>query len=220
MASETNSSPTVTSQSAGGGTQAWTNPTNAEVEDGTNATNAFGFVTGTTEHLRALFTMTSVSGPIDGIVASAKIARAGGVFHDGVIRLWHGGSMVGADKSRGAGTNWANLTPAWVDWGGSTDMWSTTLTDANVTDGTFGFSIQGIKPNAAASSGGLCDAMAITVYYTAPVGSDRAPFRGVMRGVLRAVRVAQGWLGVPPDRRWRQQVAHGVLRQVQIIEVA
>lgn len=212
MASETNSSPTCASVNASGGSKAWSNPTNAQAEDGSTASSNFGISeTGSTEDLRALFSLSSVVGTVDGIVAEAKIARFGGPFHDGVIRLWHNGAMVGDNKSRGAGASWAaTLNLTWVTWGSPTDTWNAGLTGHDVTDGTFGFSIQGIKPNTGATSTGHCDAMRITVYFTAPTGGDRGPLRGVLRGVLRCVRTVQGWLGVPPERRWRQSVAYGV----------
>lgn len=209
MASQLNTSPTGSNQNVSGGATAWSNPTNVATSNNVRAMAAMAAL-GSSQDLRALFTFSiPPTAVLDGYVCEAEISASGTNVFDGPIRLWHNGSVVGTDHDM--------FEPAWPtteqykSWGGATDNWGVSLTGADANSGTLGFSICADCVIFAARVAS-CDHMRMTVYYTELSGWSRwarGPLRGVLRGVFRTVRAIQGWYGVPPERRWLVQAAHG-----------
>jgi hypothetical protein len=119
----------------GGGSVAWTSPTNIEVSDGVFATavlnasvsddligTGFGFAIAGTDTINGILLevnyKSSVSGPIEANV-----------------RLLKAGTAAGTDKSTGASLPTVVTT---VSYGSAADLWGTTWTPADVNNTSFG----------------------------------------------------------------------------------
>ena len=123
--------------SGGDGSQTWSNPNNAKVEDG-----AFAQITGagygaTSDTLRCSnFGFAIYSGAtITGIKVGIKRYQAAGFsINDYVLQLAKTGSLVGTNNN---GTAWSGSL-GWAYFGGDGNMWGTAWTPADINNSGFG----------------------------------------------------------------------------------
>lgn len=119
----------------GGGTVAWTNPTNIEANDGASATILPG--TATTDDLRGGgfgFSIASTDTILGIILEVGGVnCAANGVEQFNTVALEGGG---GASANRAAGT-FISTTLTTYTFGGSSDLWGTTWTPAQINAGGF-----------------------------------------------------------------------------------
>jgi len=121
----------------------WTNATNAKNSDNLYATyNIASRGTSNTLNL----TNFSVGIPSNAIVLGVLVnverkASASGDIQMQTIKLIKGGSIVGTDQTSSFGEPYFPSSDGTDNWGGSTNLWGTTLTAADVNASNFGVSI-------------------------------------------------------------------------------
>ncbi len=77
------------------------------------------------------------------------------------------GAITGDDQVPDAGYNWSQTVDALWSYGGSTDMWGATLTEADVNSANFGFMLQVETAGGSPDTGtAYLDQVTMTVYYT------------------------------------------------------
>jgi hypothetical protein len=122
----------------GGGTAVWTNPTNIELNDGNNATRVTSSIITTDDLDGTGFGFSIPAGAtVNGIlleIAYGDGAGAGDIIEKNV-RLLKAGVAAGTDKSTGASFPAALTT---ISYGGSADLWGTTWTPSDINNATFG----------------------------------------------------------------------------------
>lgn len=151
---------------AGPGTQAWSNPTNANGNNTNDATAATiaesGSLITSTKYLVCSFTHGLLS--TDTIVGITAAIRRYSTLNDtdapqdGSVKLYVNGSIQGTEKK--VVTSWPQ-SGAWsADYGGSSDTWGLSLTGSN----TIGLGVSGgfVDPNDTI----YVTAMRMTIYYT------------------------------------------------------
>lgn len=158
-----------TFSSGGGGTIAWSNPSNAASQDGSYASAA---VTGA-DRLSQLLNATNFSFPIasndtiDGVMAEIYWSdNGGGAWSEDTVMLIKNGSTTGTDKGIGA-------TPTintYTTHGGATDLWGATLGGGDVNASNFGFAA-GVSQEFGTPIVRI-DHMRMTVYYTGFIDAD------------------------------------------------
>jgi hypothetical protein len=148
----------------GGGTVAWTNPTNIELADGTNATCVPGLAT--TDDLRGgTFGFSIPAGAtISGILLEVNASAGVNAVEKFNTVVLEGGGGASANRATAA-TLTTSLSI--FSFGSSADLWGTTWTPAQINAGTF-------VPNVTfVSSGGApgtisVDFFRVTVTFTTP----------------------------------------------------
>jgi hypothetical protein len=125
----------------GVGTAAWTNPTNAEVADGVNATVPVG-VAGKSNYLAATNFGFSVptGSTIQGIATTVLESGGTNLYYDNIIELIQGGTIQGNNEARSSSTYWPP-TLTLINYGGATDLWGLTWTVAQINSSNFGFAV-------------------------------------------------------------------------------
>jgi len=160
--------------SAGGGTVAWSNPSNAASQNGSYATAA---VTGG-NRVSQLLNATGFSFPVasndtvDGIMAEVYWSDDnGGAWSEHTVTLLKGGTAAGTDKGIGA-------TPTintYTVHGGAADLWGTTWAGNEVNSSGFGIAVAAEQEFGAPTV--RVDHLRLTVYYTLFFDAD-APVSG------------------------------------------
>jgi hypothetical protein len=152
------------------GTNDWSFPDNAKVEDAISTVASAAAIPRLSYYLNCTnFGFAIATGStIDGIYVEVKRAYTGSntTTHDNTIQLIVGGAATGNNKA--TATNWPNITPGWATYGGATDKWGLTPTVAQVNGSDFGVVVQ--AHNVASGKGVAAsnvDFVRITVYYTA-----------------------------------------------------
>lgn len=147
----------------------WSDPVNIEAT-GTPFTTLFitntntntNYLTGTNYN----FNTIPNNATIIGITASIRRRADGDNIRDNSIRLIKSGVIVGDDKS--AGAQWStNNSFNIVSFGGSSDLWGTTWTVAQVKDAGFGFAVSARSTTNGDRNLGV-DYIQISVTYTVP----------------------------------------------------
>jgi hypothetical protein len=153
------------------GTIGWTNAGNILSDNGSNAGCTSGSP-GTTNYLRGsnfgFSALVPAGATIDGIEARAERARsAGGNANDTSIRLFDANATVAGDN-KSTSDAWGTLEV--FTYGGATDLWGLTPTQADVSDTDWGFGIAAVF--GAGGSTVICDYLQMKIYYTeaAPAG--------------------------------------------------
>lgn len=163
---------TVAGDSSNGGVLSWTNTANASASDNTRVNTVFagGFGTRLTHYLKATnfgFSIPASSTITGVIVEIEKIDWNSAGATDSVIKLVKGGVVSGDNKSAGASWPYAD---AYSTYGGASDAWGLSMTDADVNASDFGVVL---SADVAASKGNRdvrIDHIRITVHYTAGGG--------------------------------------------------
>lgn len=148
------------------GTVAWTNLGNIFTSDGSYASATLSTTT-VSHYLKATnFGFAVPAGAtITGVAVEVRRYNAGGGLvgcNDSSVKLVKGGSITGTEHS--AGSVWA-LSPQTVSYGGSTDLWGTTLSVADVNGATFGVVVSAVATGGVTSAIPSVDYAKITVYY-------------------------------------------------------
>lgn len=158
--------PTVGVDSGSGGNVAWTNPSNALVEDGTTAQSlniGGGNVSNQLIVKTFGFTIPSTA-IIDGIVMEVKCNANRGSTPN-VFLNYNGGTSKAPTASN---PNWGVTGLTWLTYGGPTDLWGKAWTPADINDALFGGSISA-SPFSGSGWTYDVDSVRITVYWhTAP----------------------------------------------------
>jgi hypothetical protein len=185
-----------------GGSLFWANTGNVLADDSSYADVTLSG-TAQSNYLRASNFGFSIpaNATIVGIEGDIKRRRIGGTLGDArdySVRLVDDtGAFVGSDKAWTA-TNWP-ITGDWACngvgcYGGPADMWSTTLTPAQVNDPDFGMALQATGDAAGANRQALVDAIDMVIYYTIPGGVlDRSGSGN--HGSITGARGAAGKVG-------------------------
>jgi hypothetical protein len=158
---------------AGGGTggDTWSTPSAIEVDDG--SFSAYSITAGsslTTNILRGTgfgFSIPTFS-TINGILLEIKRASQFSFppqITDNLVLLLKAGVEVGNNEANA--TPWPVTTLTYISYGGSSNLWGTSWTPADINNANFGADLQGICDNSAGQTGRV-DAYRITVYYTLP----------------------------------------------------
>lgn len=108
---------------------------------------------------------------IDGIVLEVEKKRSagtGGIVEDNGLQIMKGGVLTGPNKSQ-YGVDWP-LTDTYVSYGGSTDLWGTTWTPADISASDFGVSLASISYICGATITTSIDHVRMTVYYSTATG--------------------------------------------------
>ena len=154
----------------GGGNIVWGSPTNIELADGTSATNnlpnASISIQISDDLMGTGFGFSIPAGAtINGIllqINARQSAVAGQVFENSIVLL-KAGVFVGIDKSVGAALNTA-LTV--MNYGGSSDLWGTTWTPADINGAGFGAAASYQNQNMTNARTASVDFFEITVTFT------------------------------------------------------
>ena len=168
MSSQGPNSPS-TLASDGTGTFAWTNPGNASASDDAraSATSPSGPPTGfTTDGLNATgfgFSVPSHA-TINGVTVEIERRKSNGTetVIDSSVRLIKGGTPTGDNKADGV-NDWPTAD-AYKTYGGSADLWGSTLTPADVNASGFGVSLVAAFDQHDVTA--EVDHIRITVHYT------------------------------------------------------
>src|SRR5688572_12099989 len=159
------------------GTVSWTSPGNAFSD---NATRATVSVDGTTiEYVQCVnFGFTIPAGStINGITLSIQRHSSSATgSNDASVRLVKGGTLSGADKA--SGTAYGTTVDAVANYGGTSDLWSTTWSTSEVNASNFGAALASTKPSSAGAAHTVSvDVMTITVEYTVNPSFEQSTYR-------------------------------------------
>lgn len=159
----------------GGGTRTWTNPTNIELADGTNATVPFLAGAASSADLIGTgfgFAITSTD-TISGITLQINYTDTGGAGDvvENQVRILKAGVATATNHSTGATLP---ASAATVTYGGTADLWGGTFTPADINSTTFGAAFV-CRDNVGVADGAGVDFFRITVTSTSaalPAGSQ------------------------------------------------
>ena len=174
MANTTASPGTMANDSAVG-YAAWSNPDNAKASDNSYAIATLTGGYEVSNYLKATnFGFNIPTGAtIDGILVEIekRIFGDGDVVSDNIVSIVKANGSVGSTNKAIAG-NWT-LIEAYSSYGGATDKWSETLTEADINDSDFGvvLSVNGDEDDGGYNSTARVDHIRITVYYTEAVAT-------------------------------------------------
>jgi MBG domain (YGX type)/Ig-like domain CHU_C associated len=176
VSSPTSSSPRFAGAgvTGGGGGTAWTNTGDIVSDNGTGATVNLGG-NGNGQNLNATgFGFTTATIPANAIIKgiSVDINRWGSTggssnnIEDVTVSLIKGGTVTGNNNAV-IGQPWSTTPSTVVTYGGTTDMWGTTWTPAQINDPNFGVTLD-VTNGSGSSRIGTVDYIQITVTYTVP----------------------------------------------------
>lgn len=153
---------------------AWSDTGNVYAEDTACATTPNFNSISQSRYLRAYnfgFTIP-VTANISGIYVGIKRAsNTAGHKADNLVRLYSGG-YIGDNMA--AGGTWGDSL-AFVYYGGTTNMWGTTVTASDINDSNFGVGISA-KNLDGTSCNAQVDVFTMIVYYTNPMTKAPLPF--------------------------------------------
>lgn len=156
--------PGLGADNAAAGTVAWSNPTNISASDDARATAVLG-AAATSHQLRATqfgFAIPTTATVTGVTVAIERSGTVGGDVKDATVQLLKAGTAAGSNKA--TATTWP-LTDTVATYGGSADLWGTTLSPSDVNNSGFGVLIQAV---ATAGSTARVDLVTIAVSFTDP----------------------------------------------------
>ncbi|HYK01306.1 MAG TPA: LamG-like jellyroll fold domain-containing protein [Thermoanaerobaculia bacterium] len=163
-------SPATTSDDATVGTVAWTNPNNAQTDNGSYATAVLASVAGVSNESSHYLKATNfgfaipTSATITGVVVEEKVVATNTSIRNANTKLVKGGAFVGTAKT--TSTVWS-IAEAYISFGGSSDLWGTTWTPAEVNSSGFGVGVSAWNANSLTSSHtASLNHIRITVHYT------------------------------------------------------
>lgn len=158
--------PTATSTVNGAGSDgSWANPANIFADDGSNATSFFlnpPSSRDTVELNGSTFGFNIPSNAvIDGIKLEMEVPSSNRWFNGGgIMQLKKAGSLVGTNKD-GTATVASNV----YTYGGSTDLWGTTWTPAQINASNFGFGFVATYTSSPNDFSIAIDFVRVTVYW-------------------------------------------------------
>lgn len=152
-----------------GGNTAWSNPGNITASDNARA-SCFRSSNGTSQLLYATFDLSTVpdGATITGVVVRVERSYSSSVppqqVRDNSLRLTKDGTNMVGDNKGATSTDWPLNSDANADYGGSSDLWGTTLTAAEVKAAAFGVMLK-ITLTGATSINARVDAIWMNVHY-------------------------------------------------------
>lgn len=159
------------------GNGSWANPSRVTADDGSYA-QADGYNPGFNASQDLIATNFGFSIPseatVTGIVAEYK--RRGGdpssvAAVESKVQLRKASGAVGTNLSDGSNYPLSG-SPSYTSRGGSSNLWGTTWTPAEINDSSFGVTIAALIGGFGATSNAQVDAVRVTVHYTTPGGRD------------------------------------------------
>ena len=149
----------------GGGSFAWNNPGNVTASDITYATFTGNAVNPSDDLLATNLGFTIPSNAVISGVSADIVGKGSlnGQGTDSSVKIIKGGTVTGTDQSTGA--TWST-SPGTRTYGGSGNLWGTSLTPSDVNGANFG-----IAYSATTLTNGVVvsiDSITVTVYYTLP----------------------------------------------------
>lgn len=166
--------PTIAVDDSSIGTKVWSSPSAGLEQDGTRATATATTATAVSHYLK--MTGCNFSVPIGNSISGVRVDfykyyadnGNGDTVTDNALRLVKGGTILSTDRASGSG--WP-LTSTWSNYGGTSDLWGTTLTPSDVNASNFGVALAANLPYSLGwgSSVPNLDATHITVYYSPTV---------------------------------------------------
>lgn len=158
----------------GTGTVAWGGPTNIYTDDSNYAIASSLSAGSETNWLRAYFAFTSGDVPsgatIDGIEVEMIVYGSNiTLVRLKKARLVIGGSIGGTNMPSMPTTNWGttgSVIEETLTLGGSTNLWSATPTQSDVTGASFGIAISAENYEASKARNATVDYMRMRIYYT------------------------------------------------------
>lgn len=158
--------PSNSSNVSDSGDGAWSSPSNVYADDATYATGfQDGSAAGKTDRLKNLnFGFAIPSGAtIDGITVEIDRKTSGGSnSSDLLVQLYKAGALVGSNKASATAYTTSDVT---ATYGGTSDLWGTTWTDADINDAAFGVCFQSEQTNSVGRTVSV-DFVRITVTYS------------------------------------------------------
>ncbi len=119
---------------------------------------------------------------IDGIVVEIERQKTGsGVAVDNIVKLIKGGTIQGDNKASGSSYP---SSDAYATYGGATDMWGLSLSEADVESSGLGVALSVKNTHASFAVSPKIDHFRITVYYTEPVQIALAGAQGAPSGAI------------------------------------
>jgi hypothetical protein len=112
-------------------------------------------------------------------IEKRRSVAAGGVIEDNGLRLIKGGTVTGSDRAN-FGLNWPT-TDTYSTYGGSSDLWGTTWTLAEVNAANFGCAFACISYTCGATMTSFVDHIRITVFYTPTLPLEIGSFDGEVK---------------------------------------
>jgi len=175
----------VANRTIAGSDDDWTGADNIKVDDFSNASVTMGAGAESSGLAASNFDFSAIpaGATIDGIEAQVG-AYTASLSSVSVAAL----RLILADNSDGSVSKHADLTffntfPTTDEVGGAADLWSETITRANVQDIDWGFFI-GVQTSGL-GDGGNVDFMQMKVYYTEAGGGGSGPRLAAGRGISR-----------------------------------
>jgi hypothetical protein len=151
-----------TGADGGGSGSPWSSPSNITADDTSYATSSFSSRGGSHYLYGTNYGFNIPSGAtIVGIQVTIMRQSSGTSLTDNIVQLLKGGSRVGSDYS--SSTSWPTSMTA-VNYGGSSDLWGTTWTPAQINNSNFGVALS-VSESTNSSRTASVDYMQITVYY-------------------------------------------------------
>lgn len=182
------------------GTQAWSNPTNIQTDDGDIASVAMSSGASSSEYLTATNFGFSVpaGATILGVTATFGKQRdgLGGFVTDNVVSLVKGGTVIGNNK---AGQGWTGTRTDYT-YGAGDDLWGTSLTVSDVNASNFGVAIAAMSANPVTPSTAYVYTVRVTVYYSIP---SSAAYNSTQSGLIAF------WDGSSPTYNFYLEVPEG-----------
>jgi alpha-tubulin suppressor-like RCC1 family protein len=164
--------------SSGGGTVAWTSPTNVYASDNSRASVSLGKGV-ISQYLQATgfgFTIPTTA-TINGIQVDIERYANNTLIRDNSLKLIKNGNISG-DETADTATGWPS-SDTYKSYGGNTDLWGLTWTPTDINSSNFGVALD-IKNNKTGSGAtyiGYVDHIRITVYYTVPITLTQTNYR-------------------------------------------
>lgn len=153
-----------------GGTVSWANLTNAATNNGlsADATDVIASATNSA-YLKASGYGFSIpeNAVITGVSVEAELSSSSGLVTIGEVKLSKGGAITGTSQA----TMSSNFTGTYT-WGGTTNLWGTTLTPAEVNDAGFGVGIYAQYDPSIDPESAYVDYIAINVHYAVASTTD------------------------------------------------
>jgi hypothetical protein len=163
--------PSTGANVTGVGTIAWSSPGNALTDNGSYATIGLTNVNETSNYLQttnygfAIPSGAQING-IEVIINRFQNSTTGTSISDNVVQLIKGGSVVGTNNA--SSTEWPTSSSSTATYGGTSELWGTTWTAAEINASNFGVALSAISGTTSDRTGSV-DYISVRVTYTAGI---------------------------------------------------
>jgi hypothetical protein len=176
----------------GPGTISWSNPGNITTAGSPYATASLT-TSANSEYLEgtgygfSIPTNATISGIQVTINRQSSANTGGNSINDVTVSLIKGGTITGSNKA--TTTDWPTSLGT-ATYGGTSDLWGTTWTPADINASNFGVALSAVNQSSFSSRTATVDYMQISVTYTAPLPIQMASFAA---NVVRDNQVEVAW---------------------------